>query len=38
MNVQNAIPHPRTMGVIREFGGKMHMTESMYRNQQEACK
>lgn len=27
MNVSNAIPHPRTMGVIREFGGKMYMEE-----------
>ena len=26
-NVTNAIPHPRTMGVIREFGGKMYMEE-----------
>ena len=26
-NVTDAIPHPRTMGVIREFGGKMYMEE-----------
>lgn len=26
-NVTNAIPHPRTMGVIRELGGKMYMEE-----------
>lgn len=30
MSVKNAIPHPRTMGVIREYGGKMHMTESKW--------
>lgn len=28
--VRSAIPHPRIMGVIRECGGKMHMTESEY--------
>ena len=28
MRIRNAIPHPRTMGVIRESGGKMHMAES----------
>ena len=27
MRIKNAIPHPRTMGVIRECGGKMHMAE-----------
>lgn len=26
--VRNAIPHPRIMGVIKECGGKMWMTES----------
>lgn len=25
--VKSAIPHPRIMGVIRECGGKMHMSE-----------
>jgi COP9 signalosome complex subunit 2 len=28
MQVKNAIPHPRIMGVIRECGGKMWMMES----------
>lgn len=28
MRIKNAIPHPRTMGMIRESGGKMHMAES----------
>ncbi|WFC99630.1 hypothetical protein MYAM1_002375 [Malassezia yamatoensis] len=28
MAIRNAIPHPRTMGTIRESGGKMHMAES----------
>lgn len=32
MRIKNAIPHPRTMGVIRESGGKMHMTESRWRS------
>lgn len=27
LSVQSAIPHPRIMGVIRECGGKMHMSE-----------
>ncbi|KAI8086101.1 PCI domain-containing protein [Halteromyces radiatus] len=27
LHVRSAIPHPRIMGVIRECGGKMHMTE-----------
>merc|ERR1712060_306056 len=27
LNVQSAIPHPRILGIIRECGGKMHMTE-----------
>ncbi|WFC96169.1 hypothetical protein MBRA1_002825 [Malassezia brasiliensis] len=27
MRIKNAIPHPRTMGMIRESGGKMHMAE-----------
>lgn len=25
--VKSAIPHPRIMGIIRECGGKMHMSE-----------
>ncbi|KAJ3249160.1 hypothetical protein HDU77_007842 [Chytriomyces hyalinus] len=28
LSVKSAIPHPRIMGVIRECGGKMHMSES----------
>jgi COP9 signalosome complex subunit 2 len=28
LQVKSAIPHPRIMGVIRECGGKMHMSES----------
>ena len=28
LHVKSAIPHPRIMGVIREQGGKMHMSES----------
>lgn len=28
LSVNNAIPHPRIMGIIRECGGKMHMSES----------
>ncbi|WFD43987.1 hypothetical protein MPSI1_002652 [Malassezia psittaci] len=27
MGIRNAIPHPRTMGMIRESGGKMYMAE-----------
>jgi COP9 signalosome complex subunit 2 len=27
LGVKSAIPHPRIMGIIRECGGKMHMTE-----------
>ncbi len=30
LNIKSAIPHPRIMGVIRECGGKMHMSESKY--------
>lgn len=28
LQVKNAIPHPRISGIIRECGGKMHMSES----------
>lgn len=28
LQVKSAIPHPRIMGVIRECGGKMRMSES----------
>lgn len=27
LKVKSAVPHPRVMGVIRECGGKMHMSE-----------
>lgn len=30
MCIKNAIPHPRTMGIIREYGGKMHMAERTF--------
>ncbi|WFD34492.1 hypothetical protein MCUN1_001333 [Malassezia cuniculi] len=30
MRIRNAIPHPRTMGIIRESGGKMHMAEKQW--------
>ena len=31
LRIKSAIPHPRIMGVIRECGGKMHMTEGSLR-------
>ncbi|KAI9341336.1 PCI domain-containing protein [Obelidium mucronatum] len=31
LSVKSAIPHPRIMGVIRECGGKMHMSESEWQ-------
>ncbi|OBZ85751.1 COP9 signalosome complex subunit 2 [Choanephora cucurbitarum] len=30
LSVKSAIPHPRIMGVIRECGGKMHMSEKQW--------
>ncbi|KAH8551452.1 PCI domain-containing protein [Umbelopsis sp. PMI_123] len=30
LHVKSAIPHPRIMGVIRECGGKMHMSEKSW--------
>ncbi len=30
LKVKSAIPHPRIMGVIRECGGKMHMSEKQW--------
>ncbi|KAI9308871.1 PCI domain-containing protein [Cunninghamella echinulata] len=30
LHVRSAIPHPRIMGVIRECGGKMHMSEKQW--------
>ncbi|MCJ1245665.1 hypothetical protein MMC30_002869 [Trapelia coarctata] len=29
LKVRSAVPHPRIMGIIRECGGKMHMSEGM---------
>ncbi|CAO3586556.1 unnamed protein product [Absidia cylindrospora] len=34
LHVRSAIPHPRIMGVIRECGGKMHMTEKQWEKAQ----
>ncbi|ORY44451.1 PCI-domain-containing protein [Rhizoclosmatium globosum] len=36
LSVKSAIPHPRIMGVIRECGGKMHMSEQRFKNYDEA--
>ncbi|KAK9458280.1 PCI domain-containing protein [Dipodascopsis uninucleata] len=30
LQINSAIPHPRIMGVIRECGGKMHMSEKQW--------
>ena len=30
LGIKSAIPHPRIMGIIRECGGKMHMSERMW--------
>lgn len=27
LKVKSAVPHPKIMGIIRECGGKMHMSE-----------
>jgi hypothetical protein len=27
LKVRSAVPHPKIMGIIRECGGKMHMSE-----------
>lgn len=32
LHIKSAIPHPFTMGVIRECGGKMHLREGEYDN------
>jgi len=32
LHIKSAIPHPFTMGVIRECGGKMHLREGEYNN------
>ncbi|KAJ3299090.1 COP9 signalosome complex subunit 2 [Rhizoclosmatium sp. JEL0117] len=34
LSVKSAIPHPRIMGVIRECGGKMHMSEAAWEEAQ----
>ncbi|GAA5799418.1 COP9 signalosome complex subunit 2 [Helicostylum pulchrum] len=34
LSVKSAIPHPRIMGVIRECGGKMHMSEKQWDDAQ----
>ena len=31
LKVRSAVPHPKVMGIIRECGGKMHMSEGMPR-------
>ena len=30
VKLQNAVPHPRTLGIIQECGGKMYMAERQY--------
>ena len=30
LGIKSAIPHPRIMGIIRECGGKMHMSERVW--------
>ena len=48
LRVRSAVPHPKIMGIIRECGGKMHMSEEnweeaqsdffeSFRNYDEAC-
>ena len=32
--VKSAVPHPRIMGIIRECGGKMHMSEENWKEAQ----
>jgi COP9 signalosome complex subunit 2 len=34
LQVKSAIPHPRIMGIIRECGGKMHMSEKNWESAQ----
>lgn len=34
LQVKSAIPHPRIMGVIRECGGKMHMSQKEWEKAQ----
>ena len=30
LKVRSAVPHPKIMGIIRECGGKMHMSEGKW--------
>lgn len=34
LKIKSAVPHPRVMGVIRECGGKMHMSEENWTEAQ----
>ncbi|KAI9799307.1 MAG: hypothetical protein M1825_004800 [Sarcosagium campestre] len=34
LKVKSGVPHPRVMGVIRECGGKMHMSEENWKEAQ----
>ena len=34
LRVRSAVPHPQIMGIIRECGGKMHMTEENWKEAQ----
>ncbi|KYK57995.1 PCI/PINT associated module [Drechmeria coniospora] len=34
LKVKSAVPHPRIMGIIRECGGKMHMSEENWNEAQ----
>ena len=34
LKVRSAVPHPRIMGIIRECGGKMHMSEENWKEAQ----
>ncbi|KAH8908060.1 PCI-domain-containing protein [Coniochaeta sp. PMI_546] len=34
LQVRSAVPHPKIMGVIRECGGKMHMSEESWKQAQ----
>ena len=37
LRVRSAIPHPKVMGIIRECGGKMHMSEGTVRPEPPSC-
>ncbi|KAK3383513.1 PCI domain-containing protein [Lasiosphaeria ovina] len=34
LKVRSAVPHPKIQGIIRECGGKMHMSEENWKNAQ----